>query len=304
MERRLFDAINCSNSTSYTKIPNDLLRNKNISGKAKAILCLLLSNSKGWQSYMTTLKKMMKESDEALLSGLKELEKYGYFKKYIYRDIQTKRTKGSFWAYADEPNTLNISENLEYLKKNNLELFIQPQKPDTEKPVSGKPVSGFNGTKNTNIKKQQYSISEEIESTPPPFLKKDKNKEYYPLAEDLAKTISTKKNIKITPSKIEFWAKDIRKLIEADGVDSPRVKKTLDWYENHIGEQYIPIIESGKSLREKFIRLENAMENNGYNTSGFVPKSKPKYAAARTSKLKSIPDIIINNTTNEWKKTI
>jgi hypothetical protein len=44
----------------------------------------------------------------------------------------------------------------------------------------------------------------------------------------------------------------------------------------------------------------NYVPNRSYGND----KSKPKYAAARTSKLKSIPDIIINNTTNEWKKTI
>jgi hypothetical protein len=171
-------------------------------------------------------------------------------------------------------------------------------------------INELDPPKTTNYNNNKYkenkniSFSKEKEYCPQFVSSKENNNKYLPLSAQLAKTITTHKNIKITPSKIEFWAKDIRKLIEADGVDSPRVKKTLDWYENHIGEQYIPVIESGKSLREKFIRLENAMENNGYSNSGFVPKSKPKYAAARTSKLKSIPDIIINNTTNEWKKTI
>ncbi len=196
MEHKLFDAINCSNSVSYTKIPNNLLRNKNISGKAKAILCLLLSNSDGWYSYMNTLKSMMKESNEALLSGLKELEKYGYFKKFIFRDKNTKRMKGSFWAYADEPDTLNISKNLKYLEENNLELYDQQQKPDTEKPESGKPVYGFSGTKKTNIRRTKYK--ETIFVPTQKISLKERNKEYLPLAEKLSTTIQTKKNVNIS----------------------------------------------------------------------------------------------------------
>ena len=40
------DAINCSITKEFTQIPNDLLRNPEISGKAKSILFLLLSKRK------------------------------------------------------------------------------------------------------------------------------------------------------------------------------------------------------------------------------------------------------------------
>ena len=43
-ELKLPDAINCSLTKNFTQVPNNLLRNPNITSKAKAILCLLLSN--------------------------------------------------------------------------------------------------------------------------------------------------------------------------------------------------------------------------------------------------------------------
>ena len=84
------DAINCSLTKDFTQVPNALLRNPNITSKAKAILCLLLSNKNGWHSHITVIQKMMKEGTDAIQSGLQELEKHGHLIRLKYRDIQTK----------------------------------------------------------------------------------------------------------------------------------------------------------------------------------------------------------------------
>ena len=117
----------------------------------------------------------------------------------------------------------------------------------------------------SNIKKNLYKENEKennilfsdlnskIES------KQDKNSRYVPLAEKLAFIIRKNKRINVTPQKITSWANEIRKLVEIDGVSIQRVETALDWYEDNIGGQYIPVIESGSSLRSKFINLEDAM---------------------------------------------
>lgn len=89
--------------------------------------------------------------------------------------------------------------------------------------------------------------------------KQDKNSRYVPLAERLASIIRSHKRINVTSQKIVSWANEIRKLVETDGVSIQRVETALDWYEDNIGGQYIPVIESGSSLRSKFINLEDAM---------------------------------------------
>ena len=41
-----------------------------------------------------------------------------------------------------------------------------------------------------------------------------------------------------------------------------RINEALDFYEDHIGDKYIPVIESGAALRKKFTSLENAAKRN------------------------------------------
>jgi hypothetical protein len=121
----------------------------------------------------------------------------------------------------------------------------------------------------SNIKKNLYKENEKennilfsdlnskIES------KQDKNFRYVPLAEKLAFIIRKNKKINVTPQKIFSWANEIRKLVETDEVSIQRVQAALDWYEENIGGQYVPVIESGSSLRNKFIKLEDAMRRAG-----------------------------------------
>ncbi len=129
------DAINCQAKKEFTQIPNALLRNPNITGKSKAILCLLLSNRSGWHSWISTIEKMMAEKRDAIESGLRELEAHGYLKRVKFRDAKTKKWIGSFWAYTDSPNQLDISEHLAELERNGLEVPGMTNHPnDKEKP--------------------------------------------------------------------------------------------------------------------------------------------------------------------------
>lgn len=81
-----------------------------------------------------------------------------------------------------------------------------------------------------------------------------------PLANFLQKIIEEKKNIRHTPMQIEKWARDIFKLIKTNQVSYERIRTALRWYKDHCRDEYCPVIESGASLREKFLKLEAAME--------------------------------------------
>lgn len=122
----------------------------------------------------------------------------------------------------------------------------------------------------SNIKENLYKENEErniklfdCDTNDEEEKMKDKNSRYVPLAEKLAFIIRKNKRINVTPQKIASWANEIRKLVETDGVSIQRVETALDWYEDNIGGQYIPVIESGSSLRSKFIKLEDAMRRAG-----------------------------------------
>jgi hypothetical protein len=181
------DAINCSKESNYTQIPNKLLRNPEISGKSKSLLCLLLSNRKDWHSYVETIKTMMKEETSAINSGLKELETFGYLKRIRYRDIKTKTLRGSFWAYTDTPFDFDFTKQFETLKLNSLEPIIQNphvQNSIVEKATLLKRTCGKLTTKNTNSKEEQN----------------------YVVIDACAGEKSTSSNKKITPSMFNsFW---------------------------------------------------------------------------------------------------
>ena len=128
----------------------------------------------------------------------------------------------------------------------------------------------YSSKNSSNIKENLYKENEErniklfdCNTNDEEEKMKDKNSRYIPLAEKLAFIIRKNKRINVTPQRISSWANEIRKLVETDGVSIQRVKTALDWYEENIGGQYVPVIESGFSLRSKFIKLEDAMRRAG-----------------------------------------
>ncbi len=82
---------------------------------------------------------------------------------------------------------------------------------------------------------------------------------YVRRSKHLASIISSKRNIKITPQKLTEWSTHIRMLIETDQVSESRIDTALDWYEDHIGGKYVPVILCGSTLRRKFLQLEDAV---------------------------------------------
>ena len=141
---RLPDAINCSPQSNFTKIPNELLRDKTISHKARGILCLLLSNREGdWTSYQKTLITGH-EGKTAIISGLQELEAAGYLWRVQYVDIEKKQRRGSFWAYTQTPWEYHLDEHIKRLGEEGFEVWggsvkhlrelfdLQGEKPEPE----------------------------------------------------------------------------------------------------------------------------------------------------------------------------
>jgi len=103
---------------------------------------------------------------------------------------------------------------------------------------------------------------------------KERNRKFLPLAQQLAKTIQSSKNMKYTARQIQQWSDEIRRLSEMNGIDYERIEKVLDWYEDNIGGEYVPVIESGYSLRQKFQKLESAVERDKRPNLNGVPKVK------------------------------
>ncbi len=118
---------------------------------------------------------------------------------------------------------------------------------------------------------------------------KERSKTYLPLAKYLSTIIKQTKDIEHTSHQLIQWSNEFRRLSEGNKVSIPRIKKVLKWYKDHVGGEYIPVIESGASFRTKFIKLEDAIkrENNP------KPNSKIPSNAYRTGKFKARKDDIV-----------
>ena len=88
--------------------------------------------------------------------------------------------------------------------------------------------------------------------------KEDKNKEIIKPILDKFKNIIFK--YKGREVKTNSWAKNINLMLEVDHIKPEDILKSLDWYSEHIGQPYIPVILSGESLREKYGQLEEAIK--------------------------------------------
>ena len=81
----------------------------------------------------------------------------------------------------------------------------------------------------------------------------------------LQEILSRKLNRNITTSN---WNKEIKLIVNSDlkirGEQQARqdLIKCIQAVENHYGKEYFPIIQSAKSLREKFIKIENYLERS------------------------------------------
>jgi len=84
-------------STNYTLIANGILRNKEMSFKAKGLLCYMLSCTDNWNFSIEGIASMAKDGKESVNSGLNELIDLGYLDRYPLRDKISNQIRN--WVY-------------------------------------------------------------------------------------------------------------------------------------------------------------------------------------------------------------
>lgn len=280
------DIINKSTSKNFTRIPNELLRNKNLSYKAKGLISLLLSNKDGWHSYLSVLESMGNDGISAVKTGLQELEKEGYLLRIRYRDKEKKRVRGSFWIYTDKPGQFEGLEETHRILNEAGMIADWPENLEVENLLEGFQQVGNNSLKRTINKKTKNKKTNSLRengkssnfSKNKPSQKKNKpsakerTKKYIPLAKHLAETVQSHIDYDIDLSRIKKWARSLRLLHEQNGVHPKRQKKVLSWYRKNIGGDFIPEAFSGSSFREKFPKLESAIKRQKNPPKNNKPK--------------------------------
>lgn len=95
---------------SYTKICNDVLRNKSLSLKARGLLCYLLSLPDEWNVNLAHLETISdKDGRTSVISGMRELKQGGYLVRTLERDNGV--IVRHVWTVFEEPQKACSPEN-------------------------------------------------------------------------------------------------------------------------------------------------------------------------------------------------
>lgn len=131
----------------YTVLQNKLIRDERLSWKARGIFTYLWSQSADWNFYVTEVVNHATDGKDSLLSGLRELEKYGYLTRQRLRDDQG-QLRGAKWNINDNPaESLPIEENPQEVKpplrttnNKNYQQQEVPTKEETHSTASAAPL--------------------------------------------------------------------------------------------------------------------------------------------------------------------
>tara|TARA_R100001440_G_scaffold9072_1_gene17136 strand:- start:1072 stop:1752 length:681 start_codon:yes stop_codon:yes gene_type:complete len=104
---------------NFTTINNEFIFNKNLSLKAKGLLCHLLALPNDWRLYVEEVEKWSTDGKSAIYSAFKELTSNGYMKR------EQKREKGKIvsWDYIVYEKPLSDIQEVEKLDVENQPLL-------------------------------------------------------------------------------------------------------------------------------------------------------------------------------------
>ena len=137
-------------SENYTVIHNSVIKNSRLSWKARGILTYLLSLPNDWKINMNDLKKRATDGINSLTTGVKELEKAGYIKRYPIKDDKGKIKEWAFNVYE-----IPVDEN------------PQVENPQVENPqVENQTLLNTNNIQNTNNILNTNNTNDIVEQKP------------------------------------------------------------------------------------------------------------------------------------------
>lgn len=123
---------------NFTRIPNEWLRDRRLSRRARGLLAELMTHQVGWEISTDSLIEGGTEGRDALLKTLSELEAYGYLTRQQVREGG--KFKGTDYVITD-PAGAPVS-NVSPRPENPVTVDPVspcPEKPDTAKPYTANP---------------------------------------------------------------------------------------------------------------------------------------------------------------------
>ena len=132
-------------SSNFTTINNEFIFNKEMSLKAKGLLCHLLALPESWDLYVEEVEKWHKDGKKAIYSAFKELSQLGY----VERSTQREKGKIVKWDYIVYEKPLSQKVEVEKLQVENEPLLNTDIKLNTD--ISKKENFDFEELEELNI---------------------------------------------------------------------------------------------------------------------------------------------------------
>lgn len=232
---------------NYTVIDNHVFMNKNLSFKAKGLLCQMLSLPDNWNYSLEGLVALANDGISSVRSALKELENQMYFKRRrLYEDG---KLAGVEYIVSETPMCENLI--LENLKQENLNLEKKAQL----------------NTNNNKIKKESNKYSDVPDYLLPAFMEWAEMRKVIkkPITSKTTVTRALNKLYGMTDSKpkqiaiveqatdknwLSFWP-----LKEEEKREEPRSKA----YKEFEPEPEINAVEMPDDVRENYTRFMNGL---------------------------------------------
>lgn len=147
------------NLSSFTIIPNEVLRDQRLSWRARGILAACLSHADNFKINKAWIVSNGTEGVGAITSALAELREFGYLKDKFIRCESTGKVLGKGLEFTDSP-----SEGETIARETmRTEIHLMGQPPDGKGPLLRK-----NNSKENQLKENQVGGDQESEPAPSP----------------------------------------------------------------------------------------------------------------------------------------
>lgn len=195
--------IRVNKTKDYTIINNNCFKNKEMSLKAKGLLCLMLSLPVNWNYTVSGLVSICKESETSIKSALNELKKFGYLTitKKKPNETSSGRFEYEYNIYEKPQKQEGKKQGVENQPLENLGVENHPLYKDTKELNTN--ISNTNNKKNKKKKDfsfilESYSTDEEVLSLLNDWLDNRKSKHL----------AMTEHSIKLNLNKLDKMAND------------------------------------------------------------------------------------------------
>jgi uncharacterized phage protein (TIGR02220 family) len=119
---------------NYVVLNRTALNDERLSWKAKGIIAYMLSMPDDWKFYIEEIASHAKDGVDSLRSGIKELSKYGYVKRFPIRDEKTQKIIEWETVIYESPQSKKPDREIPHMEKPYME------NPQVEKPLMEKPT--------------------------------------------------------------------------------------------------------------------------------------------------------------------